>query len=329
MRWPGRTGGGSAPARQISTMLTTMLGVFAALAMSSHDPSLEGRDSWMWTWASEPILTDSAERVAFLDFCTRHQIRESAMQIQVGEGRLLHTDAWRALLALAHQRGIRIHALDGDPTFARPDQYETVLARVQAVVAYNASAAPADRFDGIHLDIEPYLLPEWQGLESRERLLTGYLRLHERAAARARAAGLAYEVDVPFWFQSIDAATGEAIGAVTYRGERRSVMEHLLAMVDEVTIMAYRIRADGPNGIVAITRATVESADRIGRAHVVIGVETEAVSPGVPPEVTFATRSPRELSDALTQVYAAYGEDHAFAGVAIHQYVTFRQLLKE
>ena len=61
----------------------------------------------------------------------------------------------------------------------------------------------------------------------------------------------------------------------------------------------------------------------------IIGVETESVSPGVPPEVTFATRSPDELHEALTRVYAVYGGDHAFEGVAIHRYVAFRRLLKE
>ena len=306
-----------------------MLCMVVGLTMvSSTNPGLAGGNRAMWVWASKPILTDAGEREAFLEFCTQHRIRAAAMQVHVSEGRLLHEEAWKALLAEADQRGIRIHALDGDPLFARPDQHETVLSRVQAVITFNATAAPAERFDGIHLDIEPYLLPEWQDPESRERLLADYLSVHEQAATRTRAAGLEYGVDVPFWFASIDAASGQAIGDVTYRGERRPATDHLLAMVDNVAVMAYRVAADGPNGIVAISKATVESAARIGRARVLIGVETEAVSPGVPAEITFATRSPEALYEALNRIDAAYVNQDAFAGVAIHRYVTFRRLMK-
>jgi hypothetical protein len=53
-----------------------------------------------------------------------------------------------------------VHALDGDPEFTRAAQHGTVLSIVNAVVAYNASVAPAARFDGVQLDIEPQALPE-------------------------------------------------------------------------------------------------------------------------------------------------------------------------
>ena len=90
------------------------------------------------------------------------------MQIHVPEGRLLHADVWKALIAEAHQRASTSTRSTATRNSRRPSRHETVLSMVQAVVACIVMAEPVERFDGIHLDIELYL-PEWQDLESRGR----------------------------------------------------------------------------------------------------------------------------------------------------------------
>jgi len=64
----------------------------------------------------------------------------------------------RRFLKRAHDLGIRVHALDGYPEFAVRKFHAVPLAVVDEVVRFNSQSAPAERFDGLHLDNEPYLI---------------------------------------------------------------------------------------------------------------------------------------------------------------------------
>jgi hypothetical protein len=140
----------------------------------------------------------------FLCVCERHRIGIVWAQIATSAGRNdRHVDRaadWKAFVAEAHRRDMKLHALDGDPHYAPRDQHRAALSIVTAVVAYNAAAAPNERFDGVHFDVEPHVLLDWRVRQLRERLLEDYLELNARAAAVAHDAGLAYGVDVPFWW---------------------------------------------------------------------------------------------------------------------------------
>ena len=290
-------------------------------------------DRGMWVWETKPLLRDAGERRTFFEFCQRFGINVVAMQVATsaaGTGRQVdEAKSWAALIAEASRRGMRVHALDGDPVFTNPAQHETALAIVDAIVAYNRSVAPASRFFGIHLDIEPYVLPEWKNPVSRQDQLLHYLEVNSRAAERAHAAGLVFGVDIPFWWHAPDEQTGEPVGIVTFRGVRQLTTDHLLDFVDNIGIMAYRNFAAGPDGIITHALDTVRRAERAGRRiKAFVGVETEKVSEGVPDKVTFAVKSPEELKKEVLAAESALSEYKSFAGVAIHRYVAFRRMVK-
>ena len=267
----------------------------------------------LWVWDSSPLLRDARERESFLDFCERHDIGFVWVQIAThavqADRSLDGATEWKALLADVHRRGMKLHALDGDPQYTLRARHETVLSMVDAVIAYNASALPAERFDGIHLDIEPYLLRAWSDQSARKQLLADYLDLNDRVVSRSHANGLAYGVDVPFWWPSIGDAT-----------------DHLLRTVDIVGIMDYRTVADGPDGIIAHALDTIERADRIDKARVFVGVETVGLSDSVPSKVTFAGKSLAQMNGELGATEAALVDRRSYAGIAIHFYTTFRQI---
>jgi hypothetical protein len=307
-----------------------LCGVVAVLFQPLAQPQPMPMTRAVWVWETVPLLRDVDERRAFFDFCARHEISVAGVQVatHVTEAGRVLTDAtqWRAVLAESRRRGVRLHALDGDPHYALRSQHDTGLAIVQAVAAYNASVGERERFAGIHFDIEPYLLPEWRDPGSRERLLAEYLDLNAKAAKLARAAALVYTVDIPFWWQSVDSTTGEPVSITTFQGERKSALDHLLAIVDNVGVMAYRNVADGPDGIISVALDTLDRADRIGKARAFIGVETEKVSDGVPAKVTFAGKTLAELWKELQAVDDVFVGRPAFAGVAVHRYVTMKEL---
>ena len=205
----------------------------------------------MWLWDPAPLLDDAAARRDFFAFCERHRIgivwAQIATRANVDRRQLDRASDWKALIADAHRRDMKVHALDGDPHYVLRDQHALVLSTLDAVAAYNTAAAANERFDGVHFDNEPYVLLDWRDPRLRERLLEDYLDLNARAAAAARAAGLAYGVDIPFWWGSIDEVTGEPTGIVSFRGTRQAASDHLLAIVDNLGIMDYRTTAAGPD----------------------------------------------------------------------------------
>ena len=167
-----------------------------------------------------------------------------------------------------------IHALDGDPHYALRAQHAAALSIVDAVIGYNAAAPPVARFDGVHFDNEPHALLDWNAPARRERLLAEFLDLNEQAAATARRAGLAYGVDIPFWWGDRDPESGAPIGVTTFRGNRTVASDRLLTMVDNIGIMDYRTVADGPDGIIAHAAETLKAAERASTVRVYVGVET-------------------------------------------------------
>jgi hypothetical protein len=302
----------------------------AVLPASSADPP-DVKPRALWVWDTAPLLADAHAREAFLAFCDEREIGAVALQVRSvsadGRRRIEDADRWAALLADLHRRGIRAHALDGDPHYALRAGHDTVLSIVDAVVAYNDAAADrAHRFDGVHLDVEPHLLPDWSVPGRRESLLAEYLDVIERAATRARAAGLVYGVDIPFWWGKPDVTTGEAIGNTTFRGSRKPASEHVLAIADYVFIMNYRREATGQDGIIAHALDTLRAADEIGGVRVVVGVETEEVSDGVPAKATFDGMSLDEMNAELDETEDALSRFESYDGIAIHRYTTFRRI---
>lgn len=243
----------------------------------------------MWVWSSADLLGRPETWNGLFDFSRRHRITSLWMQVttaraggeSAGAFRLEVSRAagWRAFIAAAHGRGLRVEALDGDPTYADAAFHYVPLAIADAVLAFNEASAPGMRFDGLHFDNEPYLLPGWHDPESREQLLRDYLVLNDEVQRRVAAARpMTYGVDMPFWWSVAGDASGEAVAAVTYDGIRQSAAAHTLRRVDSVTVMDYRNTTSGPDGLVALASPLLADAARARHAEVRVGVETRRFS---------------------------------------------------
>lgn len=182
-----------------------------------------------------------------------------------------HGDALRRTVADLHARGMAVFALDGFRSYALPEHHERVLTTVDDVIRYNEASDPAERFDGLHHDIEPYLLDGFHGAR-REALLKGYLSLMDQVAAKLRDAGLTYGVDIPFWYDAPDEITFQPV-TVEYRGEEKPASQHVIDIVDEITLMDYRTLAYGADGTIRHARGELDYASERGKL-VLVGLET-------------------------------------------------------
>jgi hypothetical protein len=280
----------------------------------------------LWVWDAAPLLGDRSARDDFLEFCLARGITTAWVQVTRSPAgdRLLQEDNWRELLGDARRRGIGIHALDGDPDYVRRERHAGVLQLVDTIIRFNREAHPDERFDGIHLDNEPHLLAEWHLPVMREQLLAEYLALNARVQRIVRAeGGLEYGVDIPFWWQYPDDETGAAIGEVTFEGVRKAASFHILDLVDNAGVMAYRNVAGGSDGIIAHASELLKYGTGTG-AKIFVGVETSPLEKAEPRQLTFGGHSNARMNRELALAHAAFIGQPSYAGFAIHHYASYR-----
>ena len=237
------------------------------------------RSKAIWIWNTEELLRNPVSRRNMFAFAREQGIDHIFLQIlytvadhqkwpsvSISDGAAL-----RRLLAEASDDGIKVHALDGDPEFVLQKNHARVLSLMRAILDFNRSSAPSERFYGIHLDNEPYLLIGFDGPQ-HDSILRQFIELNEKAMRFLRESrqAIVFGVDVPFWFADIAATpnNSDAPGDGT-----ESFTDRILDVVDNVCIMDYRTKVNGPNGIIEHARSAVDHANRVAK-KVFIGVET-------------------------------------------------------
>lgn len=233
----------------------------------------------LWVWKTDQLLgtanRDEADRL--IQFCARHQIRDVFFSIDLDESAapkdtLLHAASTRDFLVRAHRAGLRVEALAGTPEWAATVNHPLALGVIAAVGAFNRAGKANERFDGVHFDVEPYLLVGYADPAYRPGLLKQYLELIAESVAHAHADGLTFSCDVPAWFYPAHAAENPTL-LVDFQGKREPVGEHLSDLLDTVTIMDYHNEADGAGGIIAAGLPALDYAASLGR-KIRVGLET-------------------------------------------------------
>ena len=292
-----------------------------ALALQREIPS---RVMWVWT-INEILENKNDEQNILFEACKRENVNRLWLQIPTRyEPRvdlsaynenlqppdfkisLRQEDKLKAFIREAHSRGIKIEGLDGYPEFAQKPYHFIPLAIVDAVIDYNKRVEPEERFDGVHFDNEPYLIIGWHDKERREQILRDFLELNIECQRRIhKNSDMEYGVDVPFWWNAIEPNSKEAIGAVTFNGERKPAVYFCIDFLDNIGIMNYRDTTYGVDGIISHASSILDYAEETGKDRVYVGLE---VFRYMPTQVWFALGLPRkEFHDALQNDEANLG----------------------
>jgi len=301
-------------------LLTGLLLLGPVRAGAADDPP---RAIWAWEPDSYIMLLDEVHLAQTIAFLKQQGISTIYLYADSYLGRNLLRDSpekYHRAIAAFHEAGFRVYALLGSAylrtqEYVLPEKREAAMAMFQRVLAYNAGAEPVSRFDGINLDIEPYLMKAWKN--DRATVELQYLELSRAFMKAKHESGLSLLVGpaMPFWFDSG--------AAITWRGAEKPLHEHVQDVYDYVTIMDYRDKAGGKDGMIRHVANEMTYAQRIEKP-VVIGVETHATSPE---KVTFQEETEEELEHALEKVTRAYRKRDAFSGFAIHHLASYREWL--
>lgn len=290
--------------------------VLPATAGSSRPESAAGAPRMaMWVWDARIVLYPEAGK-RLIEFSRRKGI--DILYLSAYDLRPPMDRAYRAFNRQCHRSGIEVHALAGDPRWGKSRYHHIPLKWVRAVQALNAAAAPEERFDGLHTDVEVYLLAKsWQ--ERPEVLLGGYLDLTRKIGQLLKAGSvpMAYGVDVPFWFDD------DTAYRILWNGAVKAPSHHVLDIADTVTVMAYRNFAEGPDGTIRLVLLEMDYAERVGK-QVLIGQETQRNL--YPAYITFGTSSCEAMGREMEKIRSAFRDRASFGGFAVHHYESFRKL---
>ncbi len=271
------------------------------------------RAIWSWEQASYDLVHDAAAGAAAIEFLQSKRIRTVYLYADVFNGLNIleaEPELYRRFIARLHRHGLRAYALLGSAylhteEYVLPGRRDVALATLRRVLDYNAAAVRIERFDGVNVDFEPYILEQWP--EQKPQLLRQFLDLGQALMDLKRASGQTLVVGpaIPFWFDGIE---------LEWRGVAKPVSEHVLDIYDYAALMDYRDHAEGRDGIISNAMDEMNYAQRLNK-KLVIGVE---VTPNKIQKVSFDHLTERDLERELSLTVRAFRGRRAFAGFAIH-----------
>ncbi len=265
----------------------TVAGQALAAPLASVDRS--GRpaaERAMWVW-------DTSDPQAIVTLATTRGIGQLYAAVPPHVDSSPKLAELQQLVALADAAGLRVDALGGDPGWVDNPAW--------VVTNWLQPALATGLFTGVHVDIEPYTTVAWT--KNRKAVIKKYLTTLD--TLRTAATGTPIEADIPFWFDEVAANSS-------------TLDREIMRRTDAVTVMAYRNRAAGPDGTIALASAEVAAGEQLGRP-VRIGQETNFLGTD-PTEVkqTFHGMTLAQMDGQLVLVQDAFAASPAFAGLAIH-----------
>lgn len=277
--------------------------MFVALTGFSSPEGEKRKATWLWN--TSLIASEPAQILSFLK-----EQGVSLLYLQIDTKQPLST--YQTFIREARLGGIDVHALGGSPSWGLADKRQNVLALVNWVHAYNQLAASDEKFTGIHLDIEPYLLPEWKA--DQPAVIRQWMQNVEAYTDLARQKpGLEIGCDIPFWLDklALPDSPGTELG------------QWLIGKHDLVAIMSYRDRAEGPNSITSLAAEELGWGDGLGKT-IYLGVETKQSSEG--DFVSFYEEGLQQLNQEVAKLPALVGNHPSYGGVAVHSYEHWKAL---
>ena len=266
----------------------------------------------VWVWDAN-VVTSTLAQYDFLVFARLKGLK--GVYLYAYDLLPFHSGELKDFIANANNIGVQVELLAGDPAWALTPTHSVGLDFVHQVLTFTASVTGGNLPTGVHLDVEPYLLPEWTSDPSGTAVQYLDLLVKVRQEFANSGTGLTFTVDIPFWYDTI---------TVTYNGDMRALNQHVQDIVDRITIMDYRDFAQGDDGIIYHAQNEISYAEGISK-DVTIGVETNDVEPE---KVTFFEEGENVMESELALVEQQYQTSIAFSGFAIHDFAGYRALAR-
>ncbi|UVI32838.1 copper amine oxidase N-terminal domain-containing protein [Paenibacillus spongiae] len=250
-----------------------------------------------WIWDSSIIEKDQDK---ILSFASDHDVTAIYLQIN----RDIAPKVYKDFVRSANEKQIKVEALAGRPEWGFKTNQDQIKKFIEWTLQYNASVGSKERFDGLHFDIEPYLLDEWK--TNKKMVLENWIHNLRFIDDKTKGSGLKVTLDVPYWLNSVKVPNTDY-----------SFSAWLLEKFDCLVIMDYRNHALGKNGIVENAIAMLREASILNK-QVIVAVETAKNTES--DRTSFYSKSVDFMEQELRTAHQKLSRYASYAGMAIHDY---------
>ena len=195
-----------------------------AAAQGQKDPFVHG----VWVWRTPILLDLPARGEALRDFCRSNQINEVYLSFTSQNSAAPEQQEIARLIELLHKSHIRVEALLSSADADQPGKHrDKLMGHVNEVVTFNREHSH-QRFDGIHLDIEPQQRQENKG-PGNLGFLPDLLDTYRAVLAVAEQNQMTVNADIPNKFLKADTSQRQA----------------LMSSLPRLTLMLYELSSPG------------------------------------------------------------------------------------
>ena len=266
----------------------------------------------LWIWKVDPIINPKAADDIF-KVCQYASIE--VINLFLGDFEDNQEKHYRKnlkkFLGECKTKGITVNMVNGHPTWGLQENHDKVITWLKAVLEYNQNVSENDRFGGIVLDIEPYLIEEWT--TDKDRFKEENLRLLQRCR----------EILDSYSDQNI---TLSSAVPVFYKDEGDFVQK-ILQLTDYLTLMDY---FDTAPALISNADFFLDLASNL-KKKIRIAAEVQDIfgmSQGTRRN-TFFEEGWEYMEGELKKVREAYHNHSGFDGFDIHCYYAYRLLQRE
>lgn len=266
-----------------SVFIIALIGIVAKLYLNSKDDQLKFS---IWWWDNRIDTT------TYLDFAEDNNINE----IYYYSSSL--NDKTNSFIEQANSKNIKVYWLIGKYEWIEDNSL--LDEKFATYIAYQN--AYKNKFEGIHMDIEPHQHPEFKS--RRQELITKYVELV--IALNNKYKDIKLEYDIPFWLD--DKVTIDSITKPAY--------EFVIDNSSKVTVMSYR---DSAEKIYDVAKEEIEYA-KVNNKILNLSVETSQNEDDI---VTFYEEGKDYMMNELSKLRDMIPKNF---GIAIHHIKTFYEL---
>ncbi|WP_270181150.1 hypothetical protein [Alkalihalobacillus sp. CinArs1] len=293
------------------TIILMYFPIHSTATASTHNDARYG--SWMWD--ASYVYNQDQEFFGELDAL---KIDTAIMNVGYDPNLKAHVlqskpESYDSFIQTLHEQGREVEALYGNSDWALDAYYWHLKKNVQIVLDYNRDYS--NRFDALHLDIEPHTFPDWE--QNKESYLTQYLAnlrkvknlidQHNIAASDS----LRLVVVVPYWLHDYKFSDG------------RKFLPKLFGIVDEVAVMNYtRFNSVYIEAGVEFLKA----AEAAGK-QVSIGSEFLSGTPELD-WISLSSFTRAELNDYLNNAYSVFHTYDSFKQFNVHTFEAYKEYIE-
>lgn len=208
-------------------------------------------------------------------------------------------------LKAAKKSETSVYMLIGEAEWALEEDAEHLIAEIKRVASMNQSVSKSTRLKGVMVDVEPYLLEDWE--ENSDKVMKSYVTGMKKAYEYARECEIEMILCIPYFYDT--------------KGHEEELENLIADACDGIAVMNYYRDSE-----IEHIQTEAELASYYGRSITTIYEMKEAGSHGLTEQNTYYQLGIEAALANYKELQAAYEEWHI--NMAYHDYEAVKEVME-